>query len=612
VPANTRPWVALWLGTLAAAGPDAAHAAPTLPGELTYPLDPAGSCEGCHAFGNPAPHADLPPYAPFGWQGSLMANAARDPVFWAGVAVASQDDPAHTDSCIRCHSPRAFLEGRGGAIAMDELAPADFDSVTCDVCHRQVDDGQTPAGNAAYVIDDTAVGPAVPKRGPWAYAGPPMPPHPAVQDAFVGTSRMCGTCHDVTTFRERVDDDGQPMGMAFNEQRTYSEWANSAYAQPGDDARTCQDCHMPAVADVSGCADFASMQLHPTGGRRHDLVGANRFVLEILRDLYGDTGTGEIQSIWFDRTLDRLDELAPTAATLEIEAPAQVAPSEGLSLVVRVTNETGHKLPTGYSEGRIAWLFVTATYQGTVVWSSGDHAPGEGPLGDPNLRTYQAVAENFATKATFHLLQNDHWVEDTRIPPKGLVPDPQTDPVTDRYPLLPSGTYAHYDEVTYPFEPTALEDATPDDPDDDVLEVRAQLLYLVNTNEYVDFLAAENVTNDAGTTVKTLFDERGGAAPVVLGEAIVQIPLSLQGATGGTSGGSGTGATTGTGTGTGTAAGTDTSGASEGDAGAGCGCTASRAPAAPAALSALVLFVALGRRRFGTGRPGPKRCRPPA
>lgn len=579
-----------------------AHAAPTEPGDLAHPLDAATSCQGCHAFGNPAPHAMDPPYAPFAWQGSLMANAARDPVFWAGVAIASQDDPTHTDTCIRCHSPRAFLEGRGDAISPEDLTYADFDGVTCDVCHRQMDDGQTPPGNAAYVLDDTEVDGAVPKRGPWSYAGPPMPEHPTLQDAFVGSSRMCGTCHDVTTLRERVDDDGVPMGMAFNEQRTYSEWANSAYAQPGPDFRSCQDCHMPAVADVSGCADFAAMQLHATGGRRHDLVGANRFVLELLRDLYGDAGTGDVQSIWFDRTLERLDELAPTSATIDIDAPASIDAAAGFSMTVTVTNETAHKLPTGYSEGRIAWLEVVARYGEEIVWSSGDHAPGEGPLGDPQLRTYRAVAENFATKQSFHLLENDHWVEDTRIPPKGLVPDPETDPVTDRYPLLPEGSYAHYDVVPYDFEGAEVVDATPSDPDDDLLEIEVRLLYLVNTNAYVDFLAAENVTNDAGERVKTLFDDRGGAPPVVLGRASLQIPLtglvppaggsSTGGASdGGTTGASGdTTASSGTGTGTG---GTDGMAM---ETGRGCGCDA-RAPAPSAPMLASVAVLLAGRRR---------------
>ena len=96
-----------------------ARAAPTesLQNPLTYDF----MCEGCHTFANNPGAADLPPHAPGAYAGTLMANAARDPVFWAGVALASADHPDETEDCIRCHSPRAFLEGRGDAIAIDEL-----------------------------------------------------------------------------------------------------------------------------------------------------------------------------------------------------------------------------------------------------------------------------------------------------------------------------------------------------------------------------------------------------------------------------------------------------------------------------------------------------------
>ena len=97
--------------------PTAAGAVPTEPGELVNPLSSAMQCQNCHTYDNAEEHADQPLYAPFlGWQGSMMANAARDPVFWAGVAIASQDEetPGTTAECIRCHSPRAFLEGQIG------------------------------------------------------------------------------------------------------------------------------------------------------------------------------------------------------------------------------------------------------------------------------------------------------------------------------------------------------------------------------------------------------------------------------------------------------------------------------------------------------------------
>lgn len=598
--------------------PSTAWAAPTPPGGLTNPLLEASSCQLCHTYDNATGHEAQPRYAPFyGWQGSMMANAARDPVFWAGVALADQDHPGETTECIRCHSPRAFLEGRADATTIDQLAPADFGGVTCEACHRMTDQGAL--GNAQYAIDDVlGVDGLVPRRGPWTYGGVGMgagdPPHDWTQDPFTGSSELCGTCHDVTTPRERLDDDGLPMGIAFNEQRTYSEWAGSVFAQPGGDFLSCQDCHMPAVADKPGCTQFVDQSAHPTGGRRHDLVGANRFMVELLRAEYGNMGTGVVNDFFFNQTLDRMDELTATAASLELQGPAEVHLGEGLSeLQATVTNETGHKLPTGYSEGRIMWLEVVASYGDQTLWSSGQYVPGMGPQSDPQLRAYQGVAEQYASGTTMHLLLNDHWVEDTRIPPRGLVPNAETDPVGSRYQLQGDGTWPHFDVATYAFDGvTDVQDATPGDPSDDVLDVYVRVLYLINTPEYVQLLADDNTTNDAGSEVAMLFETLGGAAPIVLAEQTLAIPIvsfgeppvSSTGAVDGTAGpldSSGGVGTTGPGitTGTTAATGTETEGPGQDDEGGGCGCVAGRGDGDGRAAWWLVVPLGLWARRRG-------------
>jgi MYXO-CTERM domain-containing protein len=599
-----------------------ATAAPTQPGELDNPLVTPATCQNCHSFGNIAPHRDDPYYAPFfGWQGSLMANAARDPVFWAGVAIADQDHPGETIECIRCHAPRAFLDGRGDAVAIDELLPDDLaGGVECELCHRATEDLATAAGNARYQLDDVAVAGTVARRGPWTYeSNVGDPPHPWVQDPYTGSSRMCGTCHDVTTPRERVDDDGTALGMLFNEQRTYSEWLGSAYAVPGDDFRSCQDCHMPAVDQMPGCFDNANAGLtHDTGGRRHDLVGANRFMHEILRGIYGDGGTGEVVDFFYDNAIAAVDQLLPTAATLEVVGPRSVDLGAGLgALAVTVTNNTGHKLPSGYSEGRVMWIEVIARYDEEVVWSSGTWTQGQGIEQDVRLRTYRGVAEDLADGAQFHLLRNNHWLEDTRIPPRGLTPSIETDPVGDRYTLQGDGTWPNFDEVEYDFDGRSdVVDATPADPDDDVLVVDVRLLYLINTPEYVQFLADENSTNSAGADVLSRFEDAGGAPPLVLGSQQLMIPITAFGGVADDSGGStsagsttGPGSTTGDMTGgttapqtTSTTGAADDSSSSDGadaDGGGGCACRHLADDEPPSGALWLAVF-ALGLRRRRT------------
>jgi hypothetical protein len=507
--------------------PALAWSNPTQPNELQNPLQPPSDCEGCHRFDNPVEFADEPDYAPFNsWRGSLMANAARDPVFWAGVAIASQDHPEETSECVRCHSPRAFLEGRGHAIAIEQLTPADLESVECELCHRMMDDGVTLPGNARYVVDDVKVGGNVPRRGPWAYVNKD-PQHSWLNDPFTGSSQLCGTCHDVTTPRERVDELGQGLGVLFNEQRTYSEWRNSSFAPGGETPASCQDCHMPALADRAACQQFTSQgTTHPTGFRRHDLAGANRFVLQLLAQSWGDAGLGVIEDQFFAAAMARTDELLATAATLEVDAPPDVNLGDGLAVTVTVTNETGHKLPTGYSEGRVMWIEIIARYGGEIVFESGTWQPGVGPLDDPQLRTYQGVAESWASQQQLHLLLNDHWIEDTRIPPRGLTQDLETDPVGDRYVLQMDGTWPYFDVVDYVWPGLAVEDLTPNNPDDDQLELDVRLLYLINTPAYIEFLRDENQTNSAGQELWQAFEDAGGAPPLVLAEQLLSIDIS--------------------------------------------------------------------------------------
>lgn len=516
-----------------------ATAAPTT--MLSNPLVAPVECAECHEFINPFELENEPAISPMlVWRGTMMANSARDPVFWAGLALAAQDAEADatglltgaTETCVRCHAPRAFLEGNAGVTSADELTPTQREGIECEVCHRMMDDGVTAAGNAQLVLDDVLVGENVPRRGPWTYDPDApethRPPHETIADPFTASSRMCGTCHDVTTPRDRVDDDGELVHAGFNEQRTYAEWLGSDFAEEGDDFRSCQDCHLPAVEDAAGCAPFYEENdptlLHETGARRHELLGANRVMLEILRDLYG---ADEVPAEHFDLTLARIDSFLQGSASIELQLPEVIDVTEGIpTLGVTVTNQTGHKLPSGYSEGRMAWLEVTVVYDGEVLFSSGLWNDATGLELDDQLRVYEAIADEHATGKTSHLLLNDHWVTDTRIPPRGLEPDPQTDPVGDRYPLLDDGSWAHYDEIGYGFAGRDdVEDTTPQNADDAV-DVQVRLLYLVNTPEYIELLRDDNVSNDAGQLVFDLFEEIGHAKPVVLGQTVRKLPVT--------------------------------------------------------------------------------------
>lgn len=84
------------------------------------------------------------------WAGSMMAQAARDPIFWATMAVGIQDsiwllgNPNAADICLRCHFPEGWLEQRSGHRNPNDLnasamTGSDFDGVHCDFCHKLFD-----------------------------------------------------------------------------------------------------------------------------------------------------------------------------------------------------------------------------------------------------------------------------------------------------------------------------------------------------------------------------------------------------------------------------------------------------------------------------------------
>ena len=45
----------------------------------------------------------------------MMAQSGRDPLMWAALAVANQDAPHSGETCLRCHLPKGWLEGRSAA-----------------------------------------------------------------------------------------------------------------------------------------------------------------------------------------------------------------------------------------------------------------------------------------------------------------------------------------------------------------------------------------------------------------------------------------------------------------------------------------------------------------
>lgn len=422
----------------------------------------------------------------------------------------------------------------------------------------------TPEGNLV-IQQDVPIGPPLNPDGSPNYNAqsvslehptakyPNLPPAPA----FIQTSEFCGTCHDLTV---PVLNHGMP------EQRTFTEWKYSDFGREGPDKRTCQECHMPRLSHeytdtvtgslnadpvVSGYFPYAKSR---TNTAMHKLAGANRDLPQMMKALYPEVdfeviggapgaggvwvGTGNDPRIFpgmlsnrdpmWERNLRNTEISLLDGVDIAVsQAPTQVGvTADGQNgvweLKVKVTNNTGHRIPSGYPDGRRFWIEVNVTDGATPVYRSGYYdqaaarlltAPGATglnralePLIDATVANavmvYERVTGTYDQATNTYTpslsLLNDLILFDNRIPPRGFdYPSYQQagikfwnyDPATftpyedtDRY--LNGG---NYDEVTYRF-------VGPADPAA-ALNVRAEAYWQSHTREFMEHLRASDTSS---------------------------------------------------------------------------------------------------------------------
>jgi hypothetical protein len=524
----------------------------TQPGQVA--LEDPNRCLNCHSDYDQAVEPG------FNWRGSMMAQAARDPLMWACLAVSAQDSiwatgrPNATDLCLRCHLPEGWLEDRSDPTNGTLMQGSDFDGVHCDVCHRLVDpffestyDGTregsdwpgywdesnastTPsqdAADATYLSDQAVAATIGLFNGNPFFGGDNTPHSPTYNESgggqyFVDADNakrasfadaeashtmiysryhksryLCATCHDVSNpVLANLAFDGTPPGNGttvlpseedsasayVHVERTFSEFMLSDYGLQGGAPGTgpfapevfatslennyivrCQDCHM---ADTSGKACNKSYGVlrpsgsteHPASGLpHHDMVGGNAWVGWILASTVPGSPNYDSfnQSLLADKapelTMDLsqglgLDPAALLAGADRAEANLQRAasidnavydPDTG-TLSFRVRNHTGHKLISGFPEGRRMFVNIVASLDEAVVWEANPYdstagtlrglpgSPNSPPLGDDEAYIDTLVYEMHPSSTltgefkTFHFALADGRSKDNRIPPKGF------------------------------------------------------------------------------------------------------------------------------------------------------------------------------------------------
>jgi plastocyanin len=500
------------------------------------------------------------------WKGTMMSQSARDPLFYACLAVAEQDAPASGDLCIRCHAATGWLSGRSVPTDGSRLTAQDRDGVSCGLCHRLVDPhyqagvspprdqtilgGLLPAhrptgyANGQYVIDPD---PDM-RRGPFTYTAAP---HPFMESDFHRRGDLCGTCHDVSNpvFTRSgaadftpgpLDRPADSLGVAWLMpiERTYSEWRHSDYpagvyapefagSKPFGVVSTCQDCHERDVVG-EGCNpdSFPNAPLR-SNLPFHDMTGGNAWMPMALLGLAG-LYPGELDPAAQQRVAARATEMLRKAAVLAVSVERR---GDTTLARVTVTNRSGHKLPTGYPEGRRMWLEVRARdAAGSVIYESGAYDAVTGTLNEgPEAVVYEAhlgLSPTWASQLglsagpSFHFVLNDTVYKDNRIPPRGFSNAAFAGfggaPVDASRPGSRYADGQYWDEARFSLPAAAR-------------SVAVALRYQSTSREYVEFLRDENHTNDAGQRLYDLWSAHGKSEPVVMAYdsvAIEPIPTS--------------------------------------------------------------------------------------
>jgi mono/diheme cytochrome c family protein len=511
-------------------------------------IETPDKCDNCHGGYDQAVEPA------FNWRGSMMSQSARDPLFYACLAIANQDAPDVGDMCLRCHTPDGWLNGRCVPTDGSALNNNDRQGVQCDFCHKMVKPtplGVNPFpedplynssvyGSVTYNQDQSYLTRIIPipgttangmyiadannaKRGPFSNA---TGRHQMLYSPFHSQSDHCGTCHDVSnpaftriaitnpdylanTFG--VQSPTFDLRLMFPVERTFSEWKASGYAIDGDgiDNKTCQDCHM---RDVTGKG--AKMKDAPlrTNLPLHDMTGGNTFVPNLIKQAY----PAEVNAAALDAGIERARNTLKSAADLELTVANNTA-------TVKVINKTGHKLPTGYPEGRRIWINVKFfDASNNLIAESGTYNYETAELAKQGTKIYEcepgispevAAVTGLPAGPSFHFAINSMIYFDNRIPPAGFsnarLIEGQS-PVVDHDAVVSTTMYPdgqNFDLTSYTLPAGTT-------------KVEAKLYYQTTSKEYVEFLRDENTTNTKGQELYDMWVTHGKSAPELMKSAI--------------------------------------------------------------------------------------------
>ncbi len=405
------------------------------------------------------------------WETSTMANSARDP-YWHAVVANELDiypelSDEINDTCTVCHAPMAntlskkqtggvdyqlfssgseadgdFVEGLLDKDSTSELFNHAMDGVSCSLCHQIEDVGLGTAASmtGGYTIPTIAEADKDDRPAYGQYADPDVIYMKTVGEftptfgAHISTSETCATCHNLNL--EPLDHDGNLSNeyTHFAEQAMYTEWLVSDFALGKPQEASCQSCHMPKLDRDVFLATSNASNKRPDFAE-HTFLAANTVIQQILHDNKGALGIDE--SLDFLPSIERNRQFLRTSATVEVTANSV---NNGiLDFDVKVTNLTGHKLPSGYHSRRAYLHAVVTDRNGVVVYENGKIDADGGIAGvdedvnaalwEPHheviteatqVQVYQAITGNDDNERTHSLLNSAFFLKDNRLTPAGF------------------------------------------------------------------------------------------------------------------------------------------------------------------------------------------------
>ncbi|SNT73834.1 hypothetical protein SAMN05444959_10614 [Paracoccus seriniphilus] len=289
-----------------------------------------------------------------------------------------------------------------------------------------------------------------------------------VHDEYIKDSEMCGACHTInlpnvdaatdkplpgfTAAEQKILNDAARNAVAFLgseydasyreplvgfqhsvEQATYLEWQNSEYADK-DTLQSCQDCHMKdnfetldgkisidglttQIASIqdSNLPEVPNSLPHDEievpfrdGYKRHNFVGQNAFLIEMLSQFDEEMGLGSRDPMTYATNGAQLsiDTMALQARdeTADVSIESLSATDNVVEAVVSVDNKTGHRLPSGVGFRRAFLELRVTDASGRTVWCSGcTNEAGVilGPDGTPLATEFLDVVPPGATEALY-------------------------------------------------------------------------------------------------------------------------------------------------------------------------------------------------------------------